>query len=150
MTTTSYDEAREAEAVAVDALRAEFVASLRIAPLPDPVRVYLFTLAEAATATNGYGYLVKAPVPGSVEVATGFGSDLFSRVHDIALATGWLRSDEAVRGQVLLVDVPRWVARTMDLGLYDDPTDPQWHGRPVEPFEDTEVYKARVGALALA
>lgn len=98
-------------------------------------------------AANDYGYLIKAPVPGGVEAVTGFGSDLFARVHEVALATGWLRGDDAVRGLVLLVDVPRWVARTMDLGLYDDP---EWHGRPVEPFEDTEVYKARVGALALA
>lgn len=149
MTITNFSgEARAAEAV--EHLRAEFIASLRTSTLPDPVRVYLFTLAEAATASNGFGHLIKAPVTGGVEAATGFSAELFSRVNDIALATGWLSSDQAVPYQVLLVDVPRWIVRTMDLGLYDDPDDVEWHGRPVEAFSDVEVYKTRIGALALA
>ncbi|MFD4905172.1 hypothetical protein [Kitasatospora purpeofusca] len=151
MTTTSHSAARHAEAAAVEQLRAEFAAALRTAALPDPVRVYLHVLARAATATNGRGHLIKpTSVPDGVETATGLSADLFQRVQDIALATGWLRADDAVRHQMLLVDVPRWTANMMDLGLYDDPGDPEWHGRPVEPYSDVETYQARLDDLALA
>ncbi|MET9397137.1 hypothetical protein [Kitasatospora sp. NPDC002965] len=85
-----------------------------------------------------------------MDIATGLSADLFRRVHDIPLAAGWLRADDAVRDQVLLVDVPRWPAKMMDLGIYDDADDPKWHGRPVEPYSDNETYRARIGDLALA
>ncbi|MFI6850061.1 hypothetical protein OG535_39885 [Kitasatospora sp. NBC_00085] len=103
-------------------------------------------VAHAATATDGRDHLIQAPVPGGVETATGMGPDLSNRVHTIALTTGWLRPDDVVRYQMLLVDMPRWVATTMDLGLYDDPDDPEWHGQPIEPYNDVETYKAPPGA----
>ncbi len=146
-TTSSYTAAHAAEATTVERLRADFTTALRTAALPDPVRVYLHVLAQAATATNR-GHLIKAPVPGGTEAATGFSVDLFERVNDIALATGWLRLDDSVRYQVLLVDVPRWTAQMMDLGVYDDEDDPEWHGRPVEPYADIDIYRARIGDLA--
>ncbi|KJS52908.1 hypothetical protein VM98_28430 [Streptomyces rubellomurinus subsp. indigoferus] len=132
----------------MERLRAEFIGSLRAVALPDPVRVYLHALACAAGATNGRGRLVVAPVPGGAEAATGLSIDLFSRVRAVALATGWLCPDYAAGHRLLLVDVPRWSAGMMELGLHDDPDDPQCHGRPVERFCDVETYRTNLAALA--
>ncbi|WP_441248294.1 hypothetical protein [Kitasatospora sp. McL0602] len=44
--TTTYSAASATEAALVERLRAEFIASLRTAPLPGPVRVYLHALPD--------------------------------------------------------------------------------------------------------